>query len=705
MIGGVGMKKNGQVRWLHVSDLHIFWTSQWTLMVESYKELAQAFTPNFIVVTGDFRHLKNNKEFDNALEFLNDLSKIFSLDKSNFFLVPGNHDVTDYQWRFDNITGVTARLKENPDIDIERRKILQEEGFKEYREFVKNFYGDSLKEDDERICNADGVYYCKWEGRLNIVGINTALISTGKAERSELLDINKLSEVQGRVDTSKPTIVLAHHSIDAIAEEQKHILIRLLDMMNVRAYLCGDEHKVNRGKYNIYKESAIYEFVCGKSAVEVGDGYSDFGVIGYIWENSETKVQVFKWITKRVDQLYHFVQSNIWYHHVDKPFVFKMNEGEKQTEVEKLREKMDCVWDEFLTVFKEEDKIINNRLSENQVRNKNGYYEPFESEKIMRCLITIGIPFPAVAEITKITIDELLELLPEAERRKSLNTKTIRQEVINAIEHLDTTRWDKELIKKWSKKYIRKYGHNNRTIKFCNIPSDRFDGVKQADASYKFVREVFLKQLFQESCPYTVYDGISSTQEKILVDSIIDFINDCDVYIINYEVMLQMVKEIVNKPPHPWFIDERFRQEIIDYDRHGVESNLKEIARCEKREMEIPYIVFSELLHHTSAMMLDQYFHYCGCTDFDAFYILCETINEILEAKEEGKTWNLENDVERRKQLFLDLVENDMGLYSYASKLATVNPQKVHMGNTKEYISAIKDFANTSLKIVGRKSE
>ena len=62
-------------------------------------------------------------------------------------------------------------------------------------------------------------------------------------------------------------------------------------------------------------------------------------------------------------------------------------------------------WLDFLTAFEEEDRIINQKLGKKQIRNKSGNLEHFSSEKLMRSLIKIGIPFPAVSEITKKAID------------------------------------------------------------------------------------------------------------------------------------------------------------------------------------------------------------------------------------------------------------------------------------------------------------
>ena len=74
------------------------------------KENPRIKAPEFIIVSGDIvQGVKNGtadadtklrKQYDEALSFLNDLTKRFvSGDKRRVVLVPGNHDVSDHAFR------------------------------------------------------------------------------------------------------------------------------------------------------------------------------------------------------------------------------------------------------------------------------------------------------------------------------------------------------------------------------------------------------------------------------------------------------------------------------------------------------------------------------------------------------------------------------------------------------------------------------
>ena len=693
------MENKKRIRWLQLSDLHIFYSTKWNIMIKSYEELAKVFSPDFIVVTGDFRHIKRNKSYDQALTFLNKLSEIFSLEKTDFFFVPGNHDVSNFGMRTEIISTINSQIEENPDFYLKYIERLKK-AFRNYNEFVKNFYGDSVNQDDERVKNPSDVYAVTWKNAINIVVLNTALISDGKPEKREIVDIYKLSQIETQLDKSKPTIVLAHHSPNTIVQSQRSELERLLAMMKVRAYLCGDEHKLGRtitNNFNIGEQTV--GIVCGKSAIEQGDTYSDVCVIGYTWDGGKTNVQIFKWPTRNTDTPYQFIKSDIWYHHIDKPFSFKMiDDGNIPSTT--ITDRMEKVWNEFLTIFYEEDLMINSKLYEGQIRNRTGSLEPFKSEKIMRSLITIGIPFPAVADITKRTIDTILSFVSASPLALELNTKTVRLKVLESIRNLDVTRWPKEKINSWYIKYIRRYGHSNRTIKLCNIPERLNNGKTLHEANYKFIREILLPDLFQTICPLFNMDQISSSQKSNLSEEILTFINGCDVYIIDYNILKQMLQEIVTKPPHPWIIDETRRNEIIDYDRHSVESNLQEIAHCEKENREVPFAVLVELLHHTSAMMLDRYFSYCGCTDLESFNILIDCFRRLLDLKFKKEEYDLRFEGQEIEKLVGDFERINASVSDYYAKLCAISPQKVPITNSSSYIRAIKDFANTSLSLI-----
>ncbi len=694
------MARKERIRWLQLSDLHIFYSTEWEIMLKSYEELATVFKPNFIIVTGDFCHAQKNKSYNDALKFLNKISEIFSVNKEDFFFVPGNHDARSFKYRADIITSINSQILRNPDCYLSRIGDLQK-AFAKYNNFVKEFYGDSIPDSDKRISAASGVYCITWENKINIVSLNTALISTGGQEKHEIVNINELGNICKSIDENKPTIVIAHHALSAICESQRSLLERLLYIIKARAYLCGDEHKLNRtitNKFDINNQTI--GIICGKSAVEQGDEYSDVCVIGYTWEGSETKIDVFKWHRGNAndkDTSYQFIKSDMWMHHVDKPFAFRMTD-EDISDIDTTR-RMENTWNDFISIFEEEDQIINEKLCKQKIINKFGNEESFKSSKIIRSLITIGIPFHAVAEIVRKTLDTLIRSVPPDALGWRLDTKQIRLIVIESIKSLDGLKWENDDVMEWCTKYIRKYGHNNRIIQFCDIPDEINDGERISNANYKFIKDIFIPDLFHDIRPDFNISDISSNQKRNLANEIISLINECDVYMINYTTFKNMIKEIATKPPHPWIIAEERRKEIFYYDYNSVKRNLEKIDSYEKNNTPIPLLFLIELLHHTSSMILDGYFDFCGCADLDSVNILIALIKRLSESLIHKDKWDLSLESIGTQNFVNAFIVQDVDMLEYFTILNGINPQKVQPSNSDNYIRNIKEFAEMSLLI------
>lgn len=81
------MKSTNSISWLHLSDLHILKSTDLNIMMAGYKKLAENIKPDFIVVTGDFRHLdhKETLDYSQTLKFLEEIIAIFKVEKKRCF--------------------------------------------------------------------------------------------------------------------------------------------------------------------------------------------------------------------------------------------------------------------------------------------------------------------------------------------------------------------------------------------------------------------------------------------------------------------------------------------------------------------------------------------------------------------------------------------------------------------------------------------
>lgn len=320
------MKKETRIikaKWLQLSDLHVFPEADTTLILKDYEKLAKIISPDFILVTGDFRHKKSNTPYNFSKEYLEKIIQLFKIDKEDVFFVPGNHDTNDYTGRSGAIATITGEVDKKYDCYSQYMQTdpALTEAFSDYTKFVQSFY-DGTTVDDERLADPCGVYCLKWRDKLNLLHINTALISDGERGHSEIVDINKIVMTADKMlDKKLPTIMLGHHGLESIYPKHKERLEGVLRKYKISAYLHGDIHVyANDPIRHSIPNTNLPEIACGKSAPQAGDDYSDVGVLYYSWEDDTVFVYAYQWTMNG------FIKDNrsIFIHDVDKPYYFPM---------------------------------------------------------------------------------------------------------------------------------------------------------------------------------------------------------------------------------------------------------------------------------------------------------------------------------------------------------------------------------------------
>lgn len=142
-----------------------------------------------------------------------------------------------------------------------------------------------------------------WKNKINIIILNTALISDDNREHGEIIDIDALSKIT--TNKELPTLVLGHHDFYSICTSQRERMKRIFENLYVKAYLCGDTHKSEIKFIDKYDDvfGKIPCIICGKSVVQAMDSYSDVGVIDYSWnEDGYTYVTPYRWGEKMFDE-------------------------------------------------------------------------------------------------------------------------------------------------------------------------------------------------------------------------------------------------------------------------------------------------------------------------------------------------------------------------------------------------------------------
>ena len=362
-------RSNIKASWLHVSDLHVFPEADTTLMLDDYVELAKIISPEFLVVTGDFRHKRYETNFSLAREYLELLINIFGINKKDVFLLPGNHDVNYYDGRADAISDICLRSEEGH-YNVYSKDLLSK-GFCDYNDFVREFYrGTDVS--DSRIIDPSGVHCVVWNNLINILIVNTALISDGE-NHNQILDINALSQCQ--IDFTLPSIMLGHHGIDSLYPCYAERVRSIIDRRKISAYLHGDSHRYMNDPISKIStpNSTLPSITCAKSAPQSGDSYSDIGVVYYEWRNDgNTYVQAYRWAQNG------FVEDSKYYYGIDKRYYFPM-----------IYEKDDMV-DNPQTLYKQIKNIMNDHgvfMAGKWLKEAETVWKASGHEGIGRCLL------------------------------------------------------------------------------------------------------------------------------------------------------------------------------------------------------------------------------------------------------------------------------------------------------------------------------
>lgn len=273
-------KKNDRLSMLQISDLHIHASADWNLMKDAYNQFVGV---DFVLVTGDLH--EHNKEYTETKEFLNHLKDCLGLTVNDIFMVPGNHDSKNYNKKNVHVNHIKHDIITNPDCYQQLKKDLNK-SFTKYNKFIADFYGSTFYVPGEHVSVKT------WKDRINILHLNTALISDGNKDHKEIIDAYSLSTL--KIKNNLPTIAIAHHSFKDLYELHQEILLRVFTNLQVSSYLCGDLHREEKNNIEMYDipNSSIPCIVCGKSASKVNDNYSDFGCILYEIDESKKAITV-----------------------------------------------------------------------------------------------------------------------------------------------------------------------------------------------------------------------------------------------------------------------------------------------------------------------------------------------------------------------------------------------------------------------------
>lgn len=354
------------------------------------------------------------------------------------------------------------------------------------------------------------------------------------------------------------------------------------------------------------------------------------------------------------------------------------------------------ILDSITKVFEKEDKIINETLPSKILVNKTNHQESYQTVKIITSLLQIGIPLAATYEIAQSTIHRIKGYIDVNNGTKTrLTTKDIRKMVLESIQEMSIERFPYSEIENWNNQYIRRYGHNNKRIQVYYTNNEKLDEI-----SYDFINSVLLCDIIEEITKGKIDNNdISLRYRKEVSSEILAFINGCDLYKINYDVLKDIIKEIALQPPHPWFINDITQREILEYDFECLENNIKKLQTSLDKNEDSLQSVKIEVLHHASALILEKYNYFLGCYDLSSFYLLKDLLSKLTDPNK----WDLAVNYSKVSTFLSDLsfsqidINELLEIVDRISKM--LNVQHIHNSEFDQLLIKFSGFAIQLFKL------
>lgn len=255
---------------LQISDIHAIDSNIDDQMIVD--EIIEYFkNVKLILVTGDLHQY--GEDYSKALEVLNKFVERLGISKTDVIMVPGNHDSEEIEGKKDSINDI----RENIYTDAECYKKHEDKlysCFGKYEKFLEEFYGI----EDIQLGGIHNILHLWDNGKFGILLLNTSFVSDDNSDAKRIVN---LQEIQNIKNTGKyPVIAIGHHDFYKIYQEHQNYLKAFFRRYNVSAYLCGDEHQIDKKDIDLGRRT-IPNIVAGKMIGTMRDKWSDRAVIWY----------------------------------------------------------------------------------------------------------------------------------------------------------------------------------------------------------------------------------------------------------------------------------------------------------------------------------------------------------------------------------------------------------------------------------------
>ncbi len=304
---------------LHISDIHYALEKSPSITcifheflndIKKWRSQQNNMAIHAICLTGDIAQSGQENQYDSISETINTILNTAGCPKENLFIIPGNHDVQDFQ-QISELGKTLLEQVKNDKKSIDSHVLSHFENYRQfhdkfthyYRFIENNGYLNSLPENHNTEPKP-------WYNRklkdfpVRIIGLNSALFCLkGFCERGKIhMGTHPFHEAffQGKADSipeNEQVIVLTHHPLDWLEETEYEAYSSLMERYSV-IHLHGHIHKTK-----IEKKQRLFSSSGGYASIGTGSLYGEKGktdintyhIITIDFEKHELQVWARRW--------------------------------------------------------------------------------------------------------------------------------------------------------------------------------------------------------------------------------------------------------------------------------------------------------------------------------------------------------------------------------------------------------------------------
>jgi formylglycine-generating enzyme required for sulfatase activity/predicted MPP superfamily phosphohydrolase/energy-coupling factor transporter ATP-binding protein EcfA2 len=252
-------KKSNAFQILHISDLHVSTDKEFDrkvvldpLLEILIKDREKNFRPEIVVITGDLAWKGKKEEYAKAEEFLTDLRNVLRLEKEQFFIVPGNHDVDRKKYRPTDVPVYKDMRALNDELENEDFRADLLKGMNDYFSFIETHY-PHLTPFEKNLVPFITSIAPKGGGRVGLVGLNSAWMCRKKLDEREIAigeyQVSRAMRHLKELGEYDLVMIMFHHPLDWLWPKDKDIC---RSYFNESLLLCGHLHSLSGGYFQDY---------------------------------------------------------------------------------------------------------------------------------------------------------------------------------------------------------------------------------------------------------------------------------------------------------------------------------------------------------------------------------------------------------------------------------------------------------------------